>query len=82
LTTDKRIVGEEYLRSLLHARLCNQPGFEAVKEIEITYQNGGIANWSADLVPMLGQKISGDLKRALIKDKLEFQRRFELETDD
>jgi hypothetical protein len=82
LDADKSVAGEEYLRSLLYAKVCGQPSFEIVKEIVITFENNARANWDAALVPMLGQKLSGDLMRAFIPAKLHFQSRYDLDAGD
>ena len=79
----KRLVGEEYLRSILHAAVTAEPSCAGiVKGIEISHQDGERANWDAALLRSPAGKIPGNCMRAFLAAKSHAFNEFDLETDD
>jgi hypothetical protein len=79
----KRLVGEEYLRSILYAALAEEPSCaSAVRDIDIFRHDGERANWDAALLSPPGSKPDGNCTRAFLAAKLRALITFDLQTDD
>jgi hypothetical protein len=79
----KQVVGEEYLRSILHAAVkAELTCAGVVKGIEITRHDGQRANWDAALLRAPEARIPGDCMRAFLAAKSKAFDDFELKTYD
>lgn len=79
----KRLVGEEYLRSILHAAISAEPACDGtIDYIDVFRSSGERANWDATLLAVPGKTISGDCKRAFFAAKSHAIDDYDLETTD